>query len=932
MRRIYSSLRPPIDQKSYADWITKCDQKLSVSSKGLIAFTSSFCINQSRPNSVSYHVYVVDINTPYQPYLVVDSEHQFSIIEWDPSGTKLLVCDVRGGVIIYNSKDFLVSDWKPYFKQTFAAEQFVSGCWYHSGIMSTINVANQNLKNPSNHLEYTDKIQQSKFGASLRLFGGKAAEGCILISRTGLICCLTLMADGTVDVECESLCPLRTKIEVADISHCKDGSFVVGTSAGSINSTISFYRVQLSIKNMTLDDVDSIGEIKRVDVSCRQYNSFHLNVMSQILNERENTCAFERVNHIKFVSKDSPYDVLIEISGQNLSLIELWELEPRKKSPIHSAILEIKNISPENSIPKLESENGCSQHQQLQQQQQQPNAEQLREWVFKGNYITDKDLKTIQVPRFKIFGPNRQLNLILLAYKNSSICCLRKEDLQPIGESLDLSDDSTNRNGRSGGPDLDTKSPYKMYHPNRPNIRPSPKTPASKRAKSNYITDIQLSTNQTTFVAIDSMSQLHVVKLPSLISCQDAADEEAYLQYLLEYCLVTGNDWWDVMICAKRESIETICDKFHDAYERQPKQMQKKYFNKQLMIRASLYRCQNVASILCKSSDCHTMIMLNSIGTTLKSMLRSQDQDSPADNLSNFLKTQGVQPTFFNCNNVMSKINEKEFHVEIDQIQCLQPLNQWITELAIYLVASIPQRVKSNFNNNDGPLALPGASLTKNKEALEIIRELLIIIRIWGMQNESSLPAIYKLNEQIDVLATLFRLISVCYATLGNEQLEPQYLDECTQFTNTISMPQFSFVLPASGVASPLYFNRTKLDTHLVLEYFQRPTLMEPARLDKVEGSVNMRGNGQIDVVRNVSLGAYPVTNVRHCVRCSSVSLIRPSNNTNRVWEQRWMPTCVCGGSWAQPNKISANKVSHLVALHQQTATLNSHLSNQLVR
>ena len=285
MKQVYSIFRPPTEHKSYADWITKCDQKLSVSSKSLLAFTSSYCLNQSRPQLISHHVYVADINAPYQPYLIADSEHEFTIVEWDPSGTKLLLCDVRGNVTIYNSKDYLVNDWKPYVKQSFSAEQFTSACWYHSGIVSTISVANRNLKNSSNHLEYSDKIQQNKFGASVRLFGGKAAEGCLLLSRTGLVCCLTLLADGGVDVVCESLGPLRSKIAIADISYCRDGSFIVATSSGSINSTISFYRIQLSFKSITLDEVDSCGDSKRVSIVCKQHYSFHPNIMSQILNE-----------------------------------------------------------------------------------------------------------------------------------------------------------------------------------------------------------------------------------------------------------------------------------------------------------------------------------------------------------------------------------------------------------------------------------------------------------------------------------------------------------------------------------------------------------------------------------------------------------------------------------------------------------------------
>lgn len=946
MKRIYSTLRHPIDQhKSYVEWITKSDQKLSVSSRGLLAFTSSFCLNQSRPVSTSYHVYVADVNTPYQPFLLVESEYEFTIVEWDPSGTKLLVCDIHGNATIYTSKDHLISDWKPYFKQVFAAETFISAIWYHPGIVSTINVANQNLKNPSNHLEYSDKVQQTRYGASLRLFGGKSAEGCLLVSRTGLVCSLTLIADGSVDVVTESLAPLRQKIEVADICHGKDGSFVVGCSAGSINSTISFYQLKLSTKTITLDEVDLYTgglESKRVQLTCKQFYSFHLNIMAQILNERENSSAFERVAHIKFITKDCPDDVLIEVSGQNLSLIELWELEPKKKTTVHAAILDWKNsvggdVKPSNL---LENKNDDMFD------------DTLKDWSFKGNYITDKDLVTIQTPKFKIFGTNRQLNIILIAYNDSSICCMRKEDLQPIFDTLDLSNSSPllrTTNGRTGIDCMDNSSPYKIY----PNMSHQNMRPTGLKMGLNdknqhkkppvFITDIQLTANQAAFIAIDSMSQLHAVKLPPLVTCQDRKDHETYLQYILEYSLITGNDWWDAMVCVKHESIESICDKFHDAYERQPKHMQKKYFNRQLMIRASLYRCLNSTQSLCKSSDCHTMIMLNSISSTLKSMLRSQDLDSATEYLGNFLKTQGTQSNFFNCNNVISKINEKEFYVETHLSQCLQPLSQWVIDLAIFLIASAPQRIKS-------PTILPGAGLARNREALEIIRELLIIIRIWGMQNEASLPIVHKLNEQFDALGNLFRLISITYALSLNTtpEQEDAFIDECIQFSNNISIPQFIFSLEPIGVSSPLLHKQSILTTptssqnqaqvvdesnvYLTLKFFKEPTMPLLASLPKVEKSINMNGKRKIDVVRNISLGAHPIANLRHCTRCNSVSLTKPSFSITRSWEQRWISSCVCGGSWAQSDSAFVNKLEYLASSYYSSTIASRQHALQLLR
>lgn len=903
MKRVYSVLRPTLEQKSYIDWVTKCNQKLSVSSKGLIAFTSSYCLNQPRPTSTSYHVYVADINQPYQAYLLVDSEYDFTILEWDSSGTKLLICDVRGCATIYTSKEYLISDWKPYFQKVFAAETFITAAWYHPGIVNTINVANQNLKNPSNQSDYSEKIQPNKYGASLRLFGGKSAEGCILVSRTGLVCCLTLINDGTVDVISESLAPLRLRLEVADICNSKDGSFVVGTSAGTVNSTISFFQINLTLKNLTLDDVDPYNaqDTKKVQMVCKQFYSFHLNVMAQILSERDTSTTFERVAHVKFLTKDCPDDVLVEVCGKNISLIELWELEPKRKSPVHSVILEMRENEPKpNSVAANSEENGHVKND-------------IKEWSFKGNYITGKDLVTIHTPKFKLFGPNTQLNVILLAYTDCTVSCLRKEDLQPIYEPLDFScNDSFIYNNVNSRIDTDaTNSPYKNFNLHR-GANGKSYNKNGKKSRPIYITDLQLTCNQAALVAIDTMSQVHIARLPPLLTCQDTRDQETYLQYLLEYCLVTGNDWWDVLICAGADSIETICDKFYEAYEKQPNHVRRQYYNRQSMIRASFLRCLNNVSSLCKAADCHTMIMLNSISNTLKSMLRSQDQDCPSENLTNFFKTQGNNPNFYLYNNVISKINEKDFQIEVNLIQFLQPLTQWIVDLAIFLIASTPQRVKFD-------LHLPGAGLARDQEALETLRELLFIIKVWSLQNESGLPTVYKLNDQVDILGSLFRLISVSLDYLANNT-GPTFIDDCIKLSGSVSIPQFSFVLKAQGVASSLLFKNSDTD-YITMEYFKTPSMPALVPMPKLEGAINMGGDRKIDIVRNISLGAHPVANLRHCTRCEAVSLTKPAFPTTRTWEQRWINSCVCGGSWAQSEPF-VSKVSNLAWLSQSsTAT-----------
>lgn len=67
-----------------------------------------------------------------------------------------------------------------------------------------------------------------------------------------------------------------------------------------------------------------------------------------------------------------------------------------------------------------------------------------------------------------------------------------------------------------------------------------------------------------------------------------------YACTLLEYCLVTGLDWWDALISFRPSMIETICDRFTESYNRQPTAVQQFHYIKHLNIKTSLYRYCNI--------------------------------------------------------------------------------------------------------------------------------------------------------------------------------------------------------------------------------------------------------------------------------------------------------------------------------------------------
>lgn len=69
-------------------------------------------------------------------------------------------------------------------------------------------------------------------------------------------------------------------------------------------------------------------------------------------------------------------------------------------------------------------------------------------------------------------------------------------------------------------------------------------------------------------------------------------------------------------------------------------------------------------------------------------------------------------------------------------------------------------------------LTLAQYELLKDHKALNTLRELLVIIRIWGLLRPSCLPVFLRSADNLDVLALLFRLLSKLIQPNGDTQTQ----------------------------------------------------------------------------------------------------------------------------------------------------------------
>ncbi|EDW56740.1 mediator of RNA polymerase II transcription subunit 16 [Drosophila sechellia] len=370
----------------------------------------------------------------------------------------------------------------------------------------------------------------------------------------------------------------------------------------------------------------------------------------------------------------------------------------------------------------------------------------------------------------------------------------------------------------------------------------------------------------------DSHAQLYAMQAPLL-----KQGGSGFL--LLEYCIVTGCDASDVLLL-NLGNLEALVEKLTDNFTRQPSFVRHFYYANFLALKSNICRVQQ--------QEFDNLIILHAISTTFKSLLRPSDlgfQDKgPADNLA--IKLAESIP---DVDTVMLNLDAKDFTVEPVMLQSLQQLIQWVTDLALNMLHRLPEEVmKTKLSGKR-----PSYDISRDIVAISSLRELLVMIRIWGLLNTQCLPVYTKTMDNIDVLVILFRLLT----RLAQNPAEPDemLLDECSLLSKQLLIPQ------------PTKFNPTTL---LSAQGFaavksgqlQFTSLEEPTCLQDMETEEVVFASSVKDGVSNLQLGARP-SHIRRCARCGFVFV----NNASKVaktsalkaWFSKWLH-CHCGGFWKQ--------------------------------
>uniref|UniRef100_A0A4W2IME8 Mediator of RNA polymerase II transcription subunit 16 n=1 Tax=Bos indicus x Bos taurus TaxID=30522 RepID=A0A4W2IME8_BOBOX len=202
-------------------------------------------------------------------------------------------------------------------------------------------------------------------------------------------------------------------------------------------------------------------------------------------------------------------------------------------------------------------------------------------------------------------------------------------------------------------------------------------------------------------------------------------------------------------------------------------------------------------------------------------------------------------------------------------------------------------------NHGRGSPLRPGHSFLRDGTSLGMLRELMVVIRIWGLLKPSCLPVYTATSDTQDSMSLLFRLLTKLWICCRDEgptsEPDEALVDECCLLPSQLLIPSLDWLPVSDGLVS-----RLQPKQPLRLHFGKAPALPGSSTGLQLDGLIRAPGQPKMDHLRRLHLGAYPTEACKACTRCGCVTMLKSPNKTTAVkqWEQRWIKNCLCGGLW----------------------------------
>ncbi|TRY68224.1 hypothetical protein TCAL_12619 [Tigriopus californicus] len=386
----------------------------SVSSQNVLLFTSRLAAAVGPPTGAGQasgsHVFVCDLNTPWDVHWVTSRLGQVTALTWDAAGRQFALADDQGHAQIWAMLDCVLSQWKCVLKECLPGEKIIQAQFLHAGPKTVLN---------SDGLEsalYSEKFTRLPGPALASAFVQRRLVGLALISSSGVFTLITISTAGRVRTAQALLGGRRRKIKLVSMAFLRSGPLVVATSDGNAQHPILIHSI-----------VPQFNAADQVSVAVEDYPGIFLNTRQPVAKDDD----YQAVVELCFVMREDCDSILIGTHHESGGKVQLWAVQDTHHA-IHK-IFAMGGALDGAPVPRLA----------------------LPAWqyieMFSGPCSALAALATPPWSVQGIGGPGGAPSCyIIVAFNDGSIHCLLRDSLQHIA-SVDLPKSSVRAHLSGGG-------------------------------------------------------------------------------------------------------------------------------------------------------------------------------------------------------------------------------------------------------------------------------------------------------------------------------------------------------------------------------------------------------------------------------------------------------------------------------------------------
>ncbi|KAK8403168.1 hypothetical protein O3P69_000988 [Scylla paramamosain] len=809
----------------------------AVSSKSVVAFTRMTTRQDSFRHRIPVcTVCVADLNSPNEPHVIMESVSKVIFLTFSSDGSQLLVVLSMGRVHLF-TKGAGLHQWTSSHTCDWDGEDILHINFFHGGIRACVQSGDVNV-----HASYTEKFIAQPHKPTLVDHGQCAMNGFFAVSASGLLLVCVLTHEGAIFTEKKIvLGNTRDNFSVATAALAPTGHIHVATWKPEM---IKCWRAELKM----LDQAK--GSKGDITVTIQAAQSFCPALSNTTWHTSTKSEGLVQVTCLRYTELEDPTSLLVALTVE----------KQVKASPSQQS----------STPPTLGAMSHLVRRYQLQDQQRpllkpfKPMADTVgiatKEWFCMGEWASSSPIVTLSTATRHLLPGSAAAHLpfiITAATADAYICAINRDNMQQLSSHNLL-------NVRGGNEDA----------------------PVSKRvASERQVVSLTHTWSGLSLLALDSMGSLHFITLirPADIGPQWAIS----LILLLEFALVSGSDWWDLLVSTPHSSILMLTDKLSDTFQQHSTPITQHLHIRFLIMKTSMLRL--LGSQQQKAIESRIQAQLTATQQLFRTLRPVTGDVATAErnisvSIQNYLESRAsldILDIEKSLDQLCSSMNVKDCQVDPGQLQNLQPLIQFAADLALFILFMLAQNSKFE--------------LARDPKIVQSLRELLFVARLWYRQNKLVLPQMFRKTQSVDVWAQIYKLLTRVAQILPGEP-DSTLIDECVLLETQVMCQELPLHVPPRGVLADMASSAST-----------------PLQYEFVNGeSNNVNTSGAQPRILEGALPPLPLLDPLHyryiapqepkfnCTRCCSV---RASwwGDSESVWDHHWASNCICSGHWAQP-------------------------------